>query len=208
MLKLFQIFLIPVFFIYLSGCTNVINKKLEKNIVDNKSIIENYIPVNSLEKAAYNQIGVVLEYDRSNGYYAGGNPPEYTGVCSDVVVRALQKIGYDLQEKIFLDIKRNPDLYSDIPDKNINHRRVKNLLVYFENSKDFIKLPNDSDWQAGDIITYKQIPGRLWHTGIVSDLKTKNGIPMLIDNHGYGTNIRISIYDWKSDISGHFRFKE
>lgn len=169
-----------------------------------------YIPVHPLEKSAMDQIGVVTEYDLSNGYYAGGDPPAHTGVCSDVVIRALKNQGYDLQEKIFEDIKNFPDLYPDTPDRNINHRRVKNMKIFFD--RYFFSLPvevNDStldNWQAGDIVTYKQIPGRLWHIGIVSGQTDKNGIPLLIDNHGYGTNIRIRITDWQSEISGHYRF--
>ncbi len=155
---------------------------------------------------------MVTKYDRSNGYYAGGNPPENSGVCSDVVIRALGDNGYDLQEKIFDDIKKFPAEYSDTPDKNINHRRVKNLLVFFK--KYFVSLPKEvnentiSTWQAGDIVTYAQIPGRLWHVGIVSGQKNKRGVPMLIDNHGNGTQVEISITDWKSEISGHFRIPD
>jgi uncharacterized protein YijF (DUF1287 family) len=170
-----------------------------------------YIPKNPIENSAYKQIGIVTDYDRSNGYYEGGDPPKYTGVCTDTVVRALLENGYNLQKKVFQDIKNFPKRYNDSPDKNINHRRVKNLLVFFENSKDFISLPKEINnktietWQAGDIITYKKIPGRLWHIGIISGLKSIKGVPMLIDNHGYGTNIRIEINSWPSAISGHFR---
>ena len=174
-----------------------------------------YVPEDSLEISAYNQIGVVTEYDLSNGYYAGGNPPENSGVCSDVVVRALRdSYDFDLQEAIYQDIVKNPELYSDTPDKNINHRRVKNILVFLRNSQKFQELSaeisekNIDTWKAGDIVTYKKIPGRLWHIGIVSGQKNKKGIPMLIDNHGYGTDVRISIADWKSEISGHFRYKK
>lgn len=42
----------------------------------------------ALYESARAQIGVVTEYDRSNGYYAGGEPPPYTGVCTDVISRA------------------------------------------------------------------------------------------------------------------------
>jgi len=184
---------------------------------ENKDFVsEKYIPINPLEISAYKQIGVVTKYDRSNGYYAGGNPPENSGVCSDVVIRALRDAyDFDLQEKIYLDMKKFPEKYTDTPDKNINHRRVKNILVYFKNNQKFLELTsvfnpeisgNSDAWKAGDIVTYKQIPGRLWHIGIVSGQKNRNGVPMLIDNHGYGTHVRISLLDWDSEISGHFRF--
>ncbi len=179
---------------------------------EKKFFKETYIPTHSLEISAYSQIGIVTSYDRSNRYYAGGNPPSNTGVCSDVITRALLDNGYNLQEKIFADIKNFPEKYSDIPDKNINHRRVKNLKIFFE--RNFISLPKEVNtntidtWQAGDIVTYEQVPGRLWHVGIVSGQKNSHGIPMLIDNHGYGTQVRISITDWESKISGHFRIQK
>jgi uncharacterized protein YijF (DUF1287 family) len=167
--------------------------------------LEKYTPTHPLEIAGYKKIGVVKSYDRSNGYYAGGEPPKNTGVCSDVVIRALRENGFDLQTKVFEDIKNFPEFYNEVPDRNISHRRVRNLRVFFERHFESIDAQNFEEWQPGDIVTYEKIPNGLWHIGIVSGEKDKNGIPMLLDNHGYGTSVRINITEWPARISGHFR---
>lgn len=107
-------------------------KSIYQNNSVNSIFVKEVMPKNNVERAAYDQIGVVTEYDFTQGYYAGGRPPQKnTGVCTDVVVDALRYLGYDLQEKIFTDIKKRPSAYSDVPDKNINHRRAPNMNVYF-----------------------------------------------------------------------------
>lgn len=211
LLKLFFCLVIVIFVLAIAGI--VFNKENLNNTYQNQQYIpkQRYIPKNPIEVSAYKQIGVVVDYDRSNGYYESGDTPKNTGVCTDTVIRALLDNGYNLKEKVFQYIKNFPKKYNDTPDKNINHKRVKNLLVFFKNNKDFASLPIEvnnktmATWKAGDIITYKKLPKGLWHIGIVSGQKSINGVPMLIDNHGYGTQVRIAINSWPSDISGHFR---
>lgn len=51
-----------------------------------------------LSDAAKEQIDIVTSYDRSNKAYAGtGAPPNDTGVCTDVVWRAMSTLGIDLR---------------------------------------------------------------------------------------------------------------
>ena len=107
-------------------------------------------------------------------YYAGGYPDDGYGVCTDVVAFGLRDAGYDLRELVNEDIKNNPDKYSiEVRDKNIDYRRVKNLLIYFQNNS--INLTtniNDiKDWQGGDVVVFST------HIGIVSDKRNKKGIP-------------------------------
>src|SRR5688572_12448997 len=56
-------------------------------------------------EGAIAQAGVTTGYDP--GYvaleYPGGDVPENTGVCSDVVVRAFRKAGIDLQKEVHED---------------------------------------------------------------------------------------------------------
>jgi uncharacterized protein YijF (DUF1287 family) len=63
--------------------------------------------------------------------------PEKTGVCSDVVVRAFRKAGIDLQKEVHEDMQAARSEYRrngvrTAIDKNIDHRRVLNLMKYFE----------------------------------------------------------------------------
>src|SRR5437879_3804420 len=89
--------------------------------------------------AARQQIGVTKEYDPAYVAlrYPGGDVPLQTGVCSDVVVRALRQAGIDLQKELHEDMGKNFSAYPQKwglkgPDKNIDHRRVPNLMRYFE----------------------------------------------------------------------------
>ena len=84
------------------------------------------------------QAGVTTGYDPSYVAleYPGGDVPEKTGVCSDVVVRAFRKAGIDLQKEVHEDMKvargEYPTKWGAIaPDRNIDHRRVLNLMAYF-----------------------------------------------------------------------------
>src|SRR6266699_3615542 len=89
--------------------------------------------------AARQQIGVTKDYDPAYTTlrYPGGDVPLQTGVCSDVVVRALRHVGIDLQKELHEDMRKSFNAYPQkwglkSPDKNIDHRRVPNLMRYFE----------------------------------------------------------------------------
>ena len=59
--------------------------------------------------------------------YPGGDVDSGIGVCSDVVIRSLRKLGLDLQKEIHEDMNQNFESYPsnwdlNKPDKNIDHR--------------------------------------------------------------------------------------
>ena len=69
--------------------------------------------------------------------YPNGDIPSDKGVCTDVVIRAYRKIGIDLQKEVHEDVKANFSSYPKIwglktTDKNIDHRRVPNLMFIFQ----------------------------------------------------------------------------
>ena len=69
--------------------------------------------------------------------YPNGDVPSDKGVCTDVVIRAYRKIGIDLQKNVHEDMKANFNVYPKIwglktTDRNIDHRRVPNLMTYFQ----------------------------------------------------------------------------
>lgn len=136
-------------------------------------------------------------------YYETGYPNDNYGVCTDVVAFALLDAGYNLQELVNEDIKKNKELYNiDIVDKNIDFRRVKNLQVYFKNNA--ISLTTDiSDikaWQGGDIVIFKK------HIGIVSDKRNKKGITYIIHHaNELQINYEEDILEKRNDIVGHYR---
>ncbi len=62
-----------------------------------------------LVDAARAQVGVTLGYDPAYRQldYPGGDVPLQTGVCTDVVVRALRGQGLDLQKAVHEDMRRH-----------------------------------------------------------------------------------------------------
>lgn len=161
--------------------------------------------------SARGQIGVVTSYDTS--YYGGGYPPSHTGACADVIWRALGESGYDFKALIDADMAASPDAYLTDYDANINFRRTQNIGVFL--ARNAISLPTDvipgnvenlQAWQGGDIVTFAQIPGGLWHVAIVSDKRRSDGVPYLIHNHGFGTTENDYLTRWPTEITGHYRF--
>ena len=110
-------------------------------------------------------------------YYDTGYPNDNYGVCTDAVAFGLKGAGYDLQELVDQDIRKNRWRYNiKTVDKNIDFRRVRNLKIYFDNHAISLSTSLDdiSDWQGGDIVIFPS------HIGIVSDKRNKDGIPFLI----------------------------
>ena len=135
-------------------------------------------------------------------YYDGGYPDGEYGVCTDVVAFSLLGSGYDLMELVNADILANPDAYDiERADKNIDFRRVRNLLVYFNNNAQ--PLTTDvydiGEWHGGDIVVFKE------HIGIVSDKRNRNGVPFLI-HHAYPGQPRYEedVLE-RYNVIGHFR---
>ncbi len=160
--------------------------------------------------SARSQIGVTTGYDGSYRKltYPGGDVPRETGVCCDVVVRALREQKMDLQQLVHEDMKRTFKAYPQNwglkkPDPNIDHRRVPNLACFFRRAGwalDSSTLP--ADYLPGDIVTWKLGNG-LPHIGIVSERKTRAGVPLAIHNIGGGTQEEDVLF--RFTITGHFR---
>ena len=135
-------------------------------------------------------------------YYTTGYPDDEYGTCVDVVGYALLNAGYNLRELVNEHILENRDLYDiDIVDKNIDFRRVQNLLIYFKyNSIELTTDINDiNEWQGGDIVIFKK------HIGIVSSNRNKKGISLVIHHASpFQINYEEDILS-KYEIVGHFR---
>src|SRR5690554_4010617 len=69
--------------------------------------------------------------------YPNGDVPSDKGVCTDVIIRAYRILGTDLQKEVHEDMRANFSVYPNNwkltkTDRNIDHRRVPNLMKYFE----------------------------------------------------------------------------
>lgn len=164
----------------------------------------------ALVSAAREQIGVTVGYDGSYQVlaYPMGDVAQHTGVCTDVVVRALRKQGIDLQKLVHEDMRQHFAVYPKNwglkkPDRNIDHRRVPNLKTYLRRHAQELAISSEkSAYQAGDIVTWR-LPNHLPHIGIVSDKLAEDGTPLIIHNIGGGTKEENMLFLF--EITGHYR---
>ncbi|MDF7799501.1 DUF1287 domain-containing protein [Pontiellaceae bacterium B1224] len=169
-------------------------------------------PVSPIVTAAREQIGITVFYDPAyvGLAYPGGDIPRDRGVCTDVVIRALRDaLQLDLQKEVHEDMSRAFSKYPanwglKKPDKNIDHRRVPNLITFFKRRGCGLAISKSpADYLPGDIVTCSV--GNRPHIMIVSDRKTADGTPLVIHNIGSGTREENRLFDFP--ITGHFRIK-
>ncbi|AXT53188.1 DUF1287 domain-containing protein [Aquimarina sp. BL5] len=144
--------------------------------------------------------------------YPNGDVPSNKGVCTDVVIRAYRKLGIDLQKEVHEDMKVNFGLYPknwglSKTDKNIDHRRVPNLMKFFSRFGKVKSISkNSEDYVPGDIICWS-LGGGLTHIGLVVDKKSEDQRRYLIvHNIGGGQVLADCLFDYK--IIGHYRYKK
>ncbi len=142
--------------------------------------------------------------------YPMGDVPLNQGVCTDLVVRAYRKLGVDLQQLVHEDMYTNFSVYPNSwgllsTDKNIDHRRVPNLQMFFKrHGKELAIRQNENAYKAGDLVTW-MLPGNLPHIGIVSDQIVNNtSRPKIIHNIGRGPVEDDILFKYK--ITGHYRY--
>lgn len=148
-------------------------------------------------------------------YYNGGYPPPEIGVCTDLVWRAFHDAGYELKQLVDADIATRPNAYPRTegkPDPNIDFRRVPNLDVFFKKFATTLTRelkPGDAanlaEWQGGDLVLFG---APTFHIGIVSDKRTRDGVPLLLHNAGIAREDN-GILSWSRNISpiiGHYRW--
>jgi uncharacterized protein len=141
--------------------------------------------------------------------YPGGDVLPERGVCADVVVRAFRHVGLDLQQAVHEDMRRSFSGYPKMwglakPDPSIDHRRVPNLMTYFDRKGKAVAISDQpTDYHPGDVVAWRFTNG-LYHIGVVSDLLNPSGeTPKMVHNVGAGVQIEDTLFQWK--IIGHYR---
>lgn len=146
---------------------------------------------------------LATEPEYMSKYYASGYPDDGYGVCTDVVAFAMREAGYDLMQLVQDDIYANFDDYNiEKPDENIDFRRVRNLLVYFENTAQALTTDTSkiSEWQAGDIVIWDG------HIGLISNHRNRRGVPFVLHNGSpYQSSYEQDILETHGEIIAHFR---
>jgi uncharacterized protein YijF (DUF1287 family) len=116
----------------------------------------------------------------------------------------------DLQKEVHEDMKAHFDKYPrkwglSRPDKNIDHRRVPNLMTFFKRYGTEKKISTDAgDYLPGDIVCWN-LGGSITHIGIVAGKKSTDGKRYLIvHNIGNGQVCEDCLF--RFTIIGHYRY--
>src|SRR5574344_352708 len=155
------------------------------------------------QKVTYDPAYIVIAYPN-------GDVPSDKGVCTDVVIRAYRKMGIDLQKEVHEDMKLNFNKYPKnwglkSPDRNIDHRRVPNLMTFFARHGVVKKITNNpEDYKPGNIVCWDLGKG-ITHIGIVSNKKSLDKKRYLIvHNIGEGQVLEDCLFEFK--IIGHYQY--
>jgi uncharacterized protein len=146
--------------------------------------------------------------------YPGGDVPRETGVCADVVVRAFRACGVDLQKEVHEDMARSFAAYPQLwrargPDASIDHRRVANLMKWFERQGRSLPVSDKpEDYAPGDVVAWDLGNGRL-HIGLVTDIKTDSEADgphghAVVHNISSGAKVEPVLFAWK--VIGRYRY--
>jgi len=168
---------------------------------------------NKLSLAALELTKEKVVYDPSyfSISYPNGEIPKGKGVCTDVIIRVYRKIGIDLQKEVHEDMKTNFSKYPKLwglksTDKNIDHRRVPNLMTYFKRKQAEKTISrNPKDYLPGDIVAWN-LGDAITHIGIVVHKKSLDKKRnLIVHNIGSGQVLDDCLFSYK--IIGHYRFR-
>ncbi|MCI0405964.1 MAG: DUF1287 domain-containing protein, partial [candidate division Zixibacteria bacterium] len=121
--------------------------------------------------------------------YPFGDPGWQRGACVDVVIRAFRYASgnsIDLQKLVLEDVQRSPKSYGiRAPDRNIDHRRTRNLVVFFRRNAEARAVGSIKEapglYRPGDIVVWDIMGnGKPNHIGLISDKVNDRGIPFAI----------------------------
>lgn len=201
-----------------ASCQRPYSTRKAVAVVTQPSPVAQSLPPNAspqlkqLIDAAIEQSKITTGYDPAwvKIDYPNGDVPRETGVCSDVIVRAFRKAGMDLQKEVHEDMNR---AWSEYPkkwgaggrDTNIDHRRVLNLMTYFNRQGKSRPITNDrADYLPGDVVAWDLSDG-LEHIGIVTNLSSEpDKHYLIVHNIGSGARVEDVLLTWK--IIGHYRY--
>jgi uncharacterized protein YijF (DUF1287 family) len=192
-----------------SDKTVLISKKQEISPIENPNSF-----AEKLSNAAISIIDkeVVYTPDYISIKYPNGDVPAKTGVCTDVIIRAYRKLNIDLQKEVHEDMIANFTKYPNLEkwglkttDKNIDHRRVPNLEIFFgRKGKTLPITQTPSDYKIGEIVTW-MINDKLPHIGIITHLKSDDGKRnLIVHNVGGGQVLEDCLFNYK--VVGHFQY--
>lgn len=143
--------------------------------------------------------------------YPNGDVPAEVGVCTDEVIRSYRAVGVDLQRLVHEDMEQNFSAYprkwgAKKTDRNIDHRRVPNLMTFFERQGASLPVTLDArDYRPGDVVTW-DLSGGMTHIGLVVNVPSDADAArmQIVHNIGAGPKMEDVLFGWK--ITGHYRY--
>jgi hypothetical protein len=169
--------------------------------------------LDKLVEAAVERTSHQVRYDASyfRISYPNGDVPAEVGVCTDEVIRAYRAVGVDLQREVHEDMERAFDSYPykwglKKTDANIDHRRVPNLMTFFERQGAQLPVTDDArDYKPGDLVTW-DLNSQMTHIGIVVNVPSDADANrlLIVHNIGAGPQMEDVLFNWK--ITGHYRY--
>lgn len=209
-----------VFFLLISsltGCQIIRGSQREVEISNRElaaaiQIKADATPLEKINAGAIEQTTQTTSYDASYVKldYPNGDVPPNTGVCADVVVRAFRKAGVDLQKELHEDMKKNFSKYPQKwgarrPDTNIDHRRVPNLMTWFDRQGKTQPITKDAkNYLPGDVVAW-ELDNGLLHIGMVSKIRVEGADRYaIVHNIGIGARLEDVLFAWK--VIGHYRY--
>jgi uncharacterized protein YijF (DUF1287 family) len=170
--------------------------------------------LDKLVEAAIERTSHEVRYDPSYFKidYPNGDVPAEVGVCTDEVIRSYRAVGVDLQKLVHEDMEQNFSVYPRIwkakkTDRNIDHRRVPNLMTFFQRQGASLPVTEEArDYKPGDIVTW-DLSGGLTHIGLVVNVPSDAdaGRFQIVHNIGAGPKMEDVLFGWK--ITGHYRYE-
>lgn len=184
----------------------------DKELVAATQIAPNATPLEKVNAGALEQITYTTSYDPAyvKLAYPNGDVPRERGVCADVVVRAFRQGGVDLQKELHEDMTAHFAKYpakwgAKKPDRNIDHRRVANLMTWLDRRGKSLPLGQQARaYQPGDVVAW-ELPSGLLHIGLVSKIAVAGTDRYaIVHNIGAGARLEDVLFSWQ--IIGHYRY--
>ena len=170
--------------------------------------------LDKLVEAAIERTSHEVRYDPSYFKidYPDGDVPAEVGVCTDEVIRSYRAVGVDLQKLVHEDMEQNFSVYPRIwkakkTDKNIDHRRVPNLMTFFQRQGASLPVTGEArDYKPGDVVTW-DLGGGMTHVGLVVNVPSGADAErmQIVHNIGAGPKMEDVLFGWK--ITGHYRYE-
>jgi uncharacterized protein len=170
--------------------------------------------LDKLVDAAIERTSHEVRYDPSYFVidYPNGDVPTEVGVCTDEVIRSYRAVGVDLQKLVHEDMEKDFNAYPRTwglkkTDKNIDHRRVPNLMTFFQRQGASLPVTADArDYKPGDVVTW-DLGGGMTHIGLVVNVPSDADAArfQIVHNIGAGPKMEDVLFGWK--ITGHYRYE-